>query len=109
MCPLFFTHSAPPPIYSLSLHDALPISRRTRKRIAAGLDVVVPEHRVGNRTELVEQAAQNRLSARAGDEIGPNTYRSEEHTCELQSPMYLVCRLLLEKKKKRQKRAARRG
>src|SRR5437879_9328317 len=30
------------------------------------------------------------------------TYRSEEHTSELQSPMYLVCRLLLEKKKKRQ-------
>src|SRR5437762_6802317 len=34
---------------------------------------------------------------------GPNAGRSEEHTSELQSPMYLVCRLLLEKKKKKKK------
>src|SRR5437764_2645868 len=33
----------------------------------------------------------------------PNVFRSEEHTSELQSPMYLVCRLLLEKKKKQKK------
>src|SRR5437763_12274252 len=33
----------------------------------------------------------------------PNRIRSEEHTSELQSPMYLVCRLLLEKKKKQKK------
>src|SRR5437879_7411003 len=36
----------------------------------------------------------------AGPVDGPRTPRSEEHTSELQSPMYLVCRLLLEKKKK---------
>src|SRR5436189_5833608 len=35
---------------------------------------------------------------------GPRTLRSEEHTSELQSPMYLVCRLLLEKKKKKRSR-----
>src|ERR1017187_3341909 len=38
-------------------------------------------------------AARDRAHSRR-----PNTYRSEEHTSELQSPMYLVCRLLLEKK-----------
>src|SRR5437763_10472146 len=38
------------------------------------------------------------------DEVGSRRVRSEEHTSELQSPMYLVCRLLLEKKKKNQRR-----
>src|SRR3712207_7521766 len=37
----------------------------------------------------------------AGDDIGGGTQRSEEHTSELQSRQYLVCRLLLEKKKKK--------
>src|SRR5437764_10081851 len=36
--------------------------------------------------------------------LNPESYRSEEHTSELQSPMYLVCRLLLEKKKHESKR-----
>src|SRR5437879_10653114 len=41
---------------------------------------------------------------------GPRgTRRSEEHTSELQSPMYLVCRLLLEKKKKKQQKTNQRG
>src|SRR5437879_7224426 len=69
-------------IYTLSLHDALPIwgaagarARRARAR----------EYRRG--------PPARSLSA-AGAES-----RSEEHTSELQSPMYLVCRLLLEKKK----------
>src|SRR5437762_6922579 len=43
-----------------------------------------------------------KLSWKKG-ENPPQKFRSEEHTSELQSPMYLVCRLLLEKKKKQQK------
>src|SRR5436189_2275288 len=69
----FFNDTAPAEIYTLSLHDALPISR----------------HLVG---ALVEFAA--------GVQHGEGHLdRSEEHTSELQSPMYLVCRLLLENKK----------
>src|SRR5256885_10307043 len=70
----FFNDTATTEIYTLSLHDALPIS-------PFGLD-------------LAEQGAI-RIIAR-GSEIRE---RSEEHTSELQSPCNLVCRLLLEKKK----------
>src|SRR5437762_4631693 len=73
MC-FFFDETATTEIYTLSLHDALPISRR---RVAARVREL---HRPGRRGR--------RVAAR----------RSEEHTSELQSPMYLVCRLLLEKK-----------
>src|SRR6478735_12243027 len=73
----FFNHTAPTEIYTLSLHDALPIcirqSLRTRSRCRA-------------------RSATSR-SARV------TSSRSEEHTSELQSPCNLVCRLLLEKKK----------
>src|SRR6267154_6787859 len=66
----FFNDTATTEIYTLSLHDALPIS---------GADC-------------------------AADCLGPIPHnplpRSEEHTSELQSPVHLVCRLLLEKKKK---------
>src|SRR5437763_9980107 len=75
-----FTHTATTELYTLSLHDALPICR-----VAAG---PVPIGRTLRRY-VADLAAQGRDSRR----------RSEEHTSELQSPMYLVCRLLLEKKK----------
>src|SRR5437764_3462562 len=76
----FFNDSATTEIYTLSLHDALPIcccapvwgSRTRRARPSRSPSCVCPP-------------------------------RSEEHTSELQSPMYLVCRLLLEKKKKQKK------
>src|SRR5947208_12244764 len=71
----FFNDTATTEIYTLSLHDALPISpfaRSFRKRNGSGL--------------------RWRSWPRA-------TTRSEEHTSELQSPDHLVCRLLLEKKK----------
>src|SRR5947208_5779480 len=74
----FFNHTATTEIYTLSLHDALPISRLPRKRPGA--------RRLG--------APGHRRGARRDDA------RSEEHTSELQSPDHLVCRLLLEKKKK---------
>src|SRR5471030_3517799 len=67
----FFNDTATTEIYTLSLHDALPISRPAARR---------------------RRAAPRCYSGR-GD-------RSEEHTSELQSLRHLVCRLLLEKKKK---------
>src|SRR5256885_10748039 len=72
----FFNDTATTEIYTLSLHDALPISLELGMGQQRGL-----ERDVG---------------ADAPDHEG----RSEEHTSELQSPCNLVCRLLLEKKKK---------
>src|SRR5687768_18264782 len=81
----FFLHgSASSAIYTLSLHDALPISK-------GSLDVlllVVP----GGWLESVQPATEIVANR--------NRTRSEEHTSELQSRLHLVCRLLLEKKKK---------
>src|SRR5256885_5087010 len=73
----FFNDTATTEIYTLSLHDALPIYRP-------------PTGRAGPRPPPAD---------------GGWCLRSEEHTSELQSPCNLVCRLLLEKKKKRRSRA----
>src|SRR5437763_3380427 len=97
---LFFPHSPTPVISTLSLHDALPIYID----LAAGTDC----RTVGSAGMLRD----SRLAAIGADASEPcrldldeQNGRSEEHTSELQSPMYLVCRLLLEKKKtKRTKR-----
>src|SRR5688572_31944506 len=75
----FFNDTATTEIYTLSLHDALPIYR-TRERFAGEI----------LRVQLLRNLHQ---LARAAD------VRSEEHTSELQSQSNLVCRLLLEKKK----------
>src|SRR5438309_10030626 len=69
----FFNDPATTEIYTLSLHDALPISQRVK----------LLEERLG--TVLIVR--------------GQPCTRSEEHTSELQSQFHLVCRLLLEKKK----------
>src|SRR5476651_2906501 len=74
-CIFFFNDTATTEIYTLSLHDALPISARP----AAG--GALPQRPRTTRT---------------------TEPRSEEHTSELQSRQYLVCRLLLEKKKNEQ-------
>src|SRR5471030_2459180 len=71
----FFNDTATTEIYTLSLHDALPISARTSSNLYAS-----PDPRVSRSC------------------LSP---RSEEHTSELQSLRHLVCRLLLEKKKKK--------
>src|SRR3712207_7489242 len=89
----FFNDTATTEIYTLSLHDALPISRsksrkwRTKRECPPGL--AFPSHRFECRC-WSSGASRTRL-------------RSEEHTSELQSRQYLVCRLLLEKKKKKPK------
>src|SRR5215203_7283725 len=75
----FFNDPATTEIYTLSLHDALPISGGTRPGSSRG----------------------SAPSSTAACGASP---RSEEHTSELQSRQYLVCRLLLEKKKKKKKK-----
>src|SRR5258708_9906287 len=81
----FFNDTATTEIYTLSLHDALPICLSGRPRCSG--------HRAA--------AAQNLCTGGcAGPSDRPAAHgRSEEHTSELQSPDHLVCRLLLEKKK----------
>src|SRR3712207_7855023 len=81
----FFNDTATTEIYTLSLHDALPI-----------FDGDVGGH-VLHKEHLVERQPQDRAVHGAHPVHGPPD-RSEEHTSELQSRQYLVCRLLLEKK-----------
>src|SRR3712207_8392115 len=79
---VFFNDTATTEIYTLSLHDALPICRRLRV-----LDLDLEGARVGGTVE--PRPRDGRWSSRR---------RSEEHKSELQSRQYLVCRLLLEQK-----------
>src|SRR2546430_15721370 len=88
----FFNDTATTEIYTLSLHDALPICccRLNHWRIfsrAPGVRTIVIQSREGPRPALLVT-------------ISTMSPRSEEHTSELQSQSNLVCRLLLEKKKK---------
>src|SRR3712207_9524200 len=85
----FFNDTATTEIYTLSLHDALPISGR--------LDDVVVElgAHEGHQDRAVLRAADLAVLERL---LGHAHARSEEHTSELQSRQYIVCRLLLEKK-----------
>src|SRR5256885_13165533 len=95
----FFNDTATTEIYTLSLHDALPIlntsmlehpatQRNLQKLRADGVHIIEPD-----KGEMAcGTIGPGRLSE-------PDAIRSEEHTSELQSPCNLVCRLLLEKKK----------
>src|SRR3712207_7759873 len=87
----------PPRSTLLSLHDALPISVRNtagrENRKVSGIDDL------GNQDHGSQLAHMPAGLTPLGDECrGPDAGRSEEHTSELQSRQYLVCRLLLEKK-----------
>src|SRR5436305_7552088 len=91
----FFHDTAPTEIYTLSLHDALPIF------LGAGITGIVSAsilHDLGCRRIAVIDEFPNL----GGNHI--DRARSEEHTSELQSRPHLVCRLLLEKKKKQKNR-----
>src|SRR5688572_33101170 len=90
----YFNDTTTPEIYTLSLHDALPISRRSASSPAPSAPGVCsprasfyPRHRP--RPPAPGCAPKSRYSS---------SPRSEEHTSELQSQSNLVCRLLLEKK-----------
>src|SRR3989454_5628709 len=86
LCFFFFNDTATTEIYTLSLHDALPIYRRRALRHG-------PPPGPGRRA--AEQPAHRPCPGRGRHRL---RRRSEEHTSELQSPCNLVCRLLLEKK-----------
>src|SRR3712207_7583816 len=92
----FFNDTATTEIYTLSLHDALPIFELDDRRATAAdeLQVHVRRARVGG--EHLLEALDDRW--RAARRRQRHHDRSEEHTSELQSRQYLVCRLLLEKK-----------
>src|SRR3712207_7343390 len=83
----FFNDTATTEIYTLSLHDALPIW------VCLGRQSPCPAPGLG-------QVAGARVERDRGRVAADVVERSEEHTSELQSRQYLVCRLLLEKKKK---------
>src|SRR5437870_9533096 len=84
----FFLHTPPPTtIYTLSLHDALPISALRKRRITPHV--------------MRHSCAVALLQAGIDISVIRDYLRSEEHTSELQSRGHLVCRLLLEKKKQR--------
>src|SRR2546430_11219414 len=87
----FFNDTATTEIYTLSLHDALPISGSARARLPVHLDGA------GGELPARQSEPGRHDQAPAGVRKGR---RSEEHTSELQSQSNLVCRLLLEKKKK---------
>src|SRR5687767_15484055 len=84
----FFTDPTTTEIYTLSLHDALPICLSRCLRLGE------PPHR-----PLTEAFHPERgVDREDAHVLGEKPRRSEEHTSELQSLAYLVCRLLLEKK-----------
>src|SRR3712207_8040174 len=86
----FFNDTATTEIYALSLHDALPICdlpEDERARKVPGGDA---------RDDAARSATHVKALVRR---VGRQDLRSEEHTSELQSRQYLVCRLLLEKNK----------
>src|SRR5437762_12870889 len=97
LCHIFFVLLVPPPpgFPSLSLPDALPISLRGASG-ATALGSPLGHAPSRQRSPPRRLAAASCRDLRAG---ACGNARSEEHTSELQSPMYLVCRLLLEKKK----------
>src|SRR2546429_5196001 len=87
----FINDTAPTEIYTLSLHDALPIFRGLQNGalVALKIHAAVAQHeKVGCRHDFQVRVGPTGLHA-----------RSEDHTSELQSRLHLVCRLLLEKKK----------
>src|SRR5438876_1610598 len=96
--PFLFTATAPTEIYTLSLHDALPISRRA----GPGDRNTFSHHRRARPRAKIEGLCEVQRSGIL-DRCPRGLFRSEEHTSELQSPVHLVCRLLLEKKKNKHK------
>src|SRR3712207_8424585 len=107
MC-FFFNDTATTEIYTLSLHDALPICKLRRVVAEApgrqhhrpGADRVVADGDPGDRAVLDEQPVDALPERDVNVRLAGGAVRSEEHTSELQSRQYLVCRLLLEKKKR---------
>src|SRR5690242_21547413 len=102
MCCFFFNAPAPPEIYTLSLHDALPILGRVAH---GGVSMEARASAARAIGILRGRGAVPDLVAALRSKDSQVIYeRSEEHTSELQSHVNLVCRLLLEKKKKKKRK-----
>src|SRR2546427_9517675 len=87
-CYFFFNDTATTEIYTLSLHDALPIC------------VLLAHERITGVSQRERGARRHRAAVtRPARRVSRRDTRSEEHTSELQSQSNIVCRLLLEKKK----------
>src|SRR5256885_11046143 len=89
-----------PPRSTLFPYTTLFRSRQLARKLHAKLDTAAVARR---RLHVEEQACRNQRRGRGGEpgrQAACRCNRSEEHTSELQSPCNLVCRLLLEKKKK---------
>src|SRR5205823_15082048 len=101
-CLLLFFFTAPPPtdIYTLSLHDALPIYSG---KVPAAKKESHDHGGAGDHGGVFAEEKKRELHRRIRRH-DRRLRRSEEHTSELQSLAYLVCRLLLEKKKKKKKK-----
>src|SRR5688572_31874399 len=93
----FFNDTATTEIYTLSLHDALPISPASQRTV----DTEGSRHPACRASEWRDDHGGRLVMVEI---ISPEGRRSEEHTSELQSQSNLVCRLLLEKKKKKKKK-----
>src|SRR3712207_6970392 len=96
----FFNDTATTEIYSLSLHDALPISAVSVHRRLLHLAAVVDAGCGRCRRYGGARLARDRPGHHSLGRCRCPADRSEEHTSELQSRQYLVCRLLLENKKR---------
>src|SRR3712207_8008220 len=101
---IFFNNTATTEIYTLSLHDALPIFFDALQ--ADGTAIVFISHKLNEVLEVSDRVTVLRRGRNVGtvdtastDEAGLARLRPEEHTSELQSHQYPVCRLLLVKKK----------
>src|SRR5690242_21555504 len=98
-----FNDTAPPEIYPLSLHDALPISGNHAPRIGGHSGASGAGRKPRNGSPLPDVPAASLCGELQHQSLDESGKRSEEHTSELQSHVNLVCRLLLEKKKKKYK------
>src|SRR2546422_7396122 len=95
----FFNDTATTEIYTLSLHDALPICDPRRLGLSARPDRAFSASALSGPASAHRGGAARRAASSTCRAAPSPARRSEEHTSELQSRLHLVCRLLLEKKK----------
>src|SRR2546422_6039632 len=98
VCFFFFNDTATTEIYTLSLHDALPILSSRLSPALSPKDRLTARSALRGDRQARRPRTMNCLASQAR-RLGCQRLRSEEHTSELQSRLHLVCRLLLEKKK----------
>src|SRR3712207_6892612 len=100
-----FNDTATAEIYTLSLHDALPISAQPEAQQGPARARAVRDRAQRGRAGDPGRRAAERAGVGARHSPRHRPLRSEEHTSELQSRQYLVCRLLLEKRMNDERRA----